>query len=77
MKHLKQQFLTLLFFAASLMSFAQVGIGTTTPQGALDVTSTNSGLILPRVANTAAVTSPVDGMLIYDISRCGKRPLCF
>ena len=47
---------------------AQVGIGTTTPEGALDVVSANSGLIVPRVANTGAVTSPVIGMIIFDLS---------
>lgn len=45
-----------------------VGIGTTDPQAVLEVKSTNSGLLLPRVANTAAVTGAVNGMLIYDIS---------
>ena len=46
----------------------KVGIGTTTPQGILDVVSSDSGLILPRVDSTAVVTNPVNGMLIYDIS---------
>ena len=68
MKYLKQQLLTLLFLAASLPTFAQVGVGTTSPQGTLDVVSTNSGVIVPRVANTTAVTSPVNGMMIYDLS---------
>lgn len=45
-----------------------VGIGTSSPQAVLDVVSTDSGVILPRVANTAAVTTPVNGMLIYDAS---------
>ncbi|WP_445722816.1 hypothetical protein [Flavobacterium sp.] len=48
--------------------YAQVGIGTTNPEGVLDVVSTNSGVVLPRVANTAAVTIPVNGMVIYDLS---------
>lgn len=49
---------------------AQVGIGTTTPQASsvLDLTSTNKALLLPRVANTAAISSPENGMIIYDIS---------
>ena len=73
MKHLKQQLLTVLFLAASLTAFAQVGIGTITPEGALDVVSSDSGIILTRVTNTAAVTSPVNGMLIYDIAdECTK-----
>ena len=54
----------------SLTVFAQVGIGTTTPAGSsiLDLTATNKALLLTRVANTAAITNPVNGMLIYDIS---------
>lgn len=49
---------------------AQVGINTVAPQGALDVVSTNSGLIPPRVANTslATIPDPVAGMIVYDIS---------
>jgi uncharacterized protein (TIGR02145 family) len=47
-----------------------VGIGTTAPDSSsiLDLTSTNKGLLLPRVANTAAITTPANGMLIYDLS---------
>ncbi|MEM9545887.1 MAG: right-handed parallel beta-helix repeat-containing protein [Bacteroidota bacterium] len=48
---------------------SKVGIGTNTPQGALDVVSNNSGLILPRIADTTAVENPVNGMLIYDLSQ--------
>ena len=54
--------------ANAVYTDGNVGIGTTTPQGALDVVSTNSGFILPRVANTTAVSSAVNGMLIYDLS---------
>jgi hypothetical protein len=65
---MKKILLIAAFIAASFTSSAQVGIGTTTPAGALDVVSTNSGVLLPRVANIAAVTTPVNGMLIYDES---------
>jgi hypothetical protein len=68
MKYSTPHFLTLLFLTVGLMAFSQVGVGTTTPEGALDVVSSNSGLVLPRVATTAAVTTPVDGMMVYDIS---------
>lgn len=33
----------------------------------LDLQSTSKALILPRVTNTAAVTTPVNGMQIYDV----------
>jgi len=65
---MKKIVLSAALFAVSFTSFAQVGIGTTTPEGVLDVVSTNSALILPRVANTAAVAAPVNGMLVYDLS---------
>ena len=45
-----------------------VGIGTADPEAVLDVVSTDSGLIVSRVANTAAVTAPVNGMMVYDTS---------
>ena len=57
-----------ILIATSFNAFAQVGVGTTTPQGALDVVSSDSGVVVPRVANTAAVTAPVNGMIIYDLS---------
>ena len=65
---MKKVLLSVALIAASFTSFAQIGIGTTTPEGALDVVSSNSALILPRVANTAAVATPVNGMLVYDLS---------
>lgn len=45
----------------------RVGIGTTTPAGALDVSSTTGGFIVPRMttAQIAALT-PVNGMIVYD-----------
>ena len=71
-------YLILLFLAVSKTSIsAQVGIGTTSPKGALDVTSTDSGMLVPRVQLTAFLTaSPVinpqggvleDGTLVYNI----------
>ena len=61
------------FFVGS--SYAQVGIGTTNPQGALDVNSTNMGIVLPRVTSLETVTnadgsSPaVNGTMVYDVTR--------
>lgn len=45
----------------------KVGIGTTTPQGALDVSSTTGALIVPRMTATQrnALTA-VNGMIIYN-----------
>ena len=59
---------TLLFLSIKII--AQVGIGTTTPNSnsVLDVVSTNKGFLPPRVANVAAITTPVAGLMIYDVS---------
>jgi hypothetical protein len=58
------------FFVLALLSaftsMAQVGIGTTAPQAFLDITSTNSGLLIPRgglnsLTDTATFTNPQGG----------------
>ncbi|NQY30160.1 MAG: tail fiber domain-containing protein [Flavobacteriaceae bacterium] len=56
-----------------LAVFSQVGIGTTAPNSSaiLDVTATDKGVLVPRVAiadlNTAApVTAPVESLLVYN-----------
>jgi len=49
-----------------LFTNAQIGVGTTTPEGALDISSTTSGLVPPRVLlndinDATTVTNPKDG----------------
>lgn len=65
----------ILILLISFTGFAQVKIGL--PSGApqsssvLDLTNTGDGtkaLALPQVANTAAIATPINGMLIYDLS---------
>lgn len=62
----------LLLLLVGFTSFAQVKIGNNpTTVGAsslLELESTNRALVMPRVANTAAITTPVNGMIIYDLS---------
>lgn len=62
MKNFKPQlkritFLIILFF--SVIISAQVGINTTTPEGALDVASTTQGFVPPRVALTSTIVETV------------------
>ena len=68
--------ITLKLFTAMCMMLminfihAQVGIGTTSPNGSLEVTSTNDGLLIPRVAlsatNVATVITPTTSELVYN-----------
>jgi hypothetical protein len=57
----------------STFSFAQVGIGTNTPNSsaALDLNSSNKGFLLPRVNLTSTtdattIISPASGLLVYN-----------
>jgi uncharacterized protein (TIGR02145 family) len=70
---MKKLLLSIVFIVASFTSIAQVGIGTTAPGGALDVVSTTSGFVMPRVANSGAVVNPnggpiENGTMVYDLS---------
>lgn len=74
--------LSTILFPISIL--AQVGVGTTTPAGALDVSSSTNGLIPPRVALTATnVAAPVvnpqggplvAGTLVWNTATAGVIP---
>lgn len=53
-------------------AFAQVGMGTTTPDASaqLDVSSTTKGVLFPRLTTTQrdAMTSPATGLVIFNIT---------
>ena len=53
-----------------VISTGQVGIGTPGPNGALDVTSTTDGILIPRVAlsatNVATVSTPTISEIVYN-----------
>jgi hypothetical protein len=53
-----------------IWTYAQLGVGANnfTPNiGAmLDVSSTNKGVLLPRIPNTASLIAPTDGLLFYN-----------
>lgn len=68
MKNKYSFFLVFILFFQQAIS--QVGIGTTSPNPSaqLDITSTNSGLVIPRMttAQRNAIPSPVISLLIYN-----------
>ena len=59
----------LLYLMIGNMVYAQVGIGTTSPSSGamLDINSTTSGLLIPRMTQTQrdAITTPATGLLVY------------
>jgi uncharacterized protein (TIGR02145 family) len=73
---MKKLLLSAVLAAISLISYAQVGVGTTTPHAsaALDVTSTTSGLLPPRMTETQrnAITTPAAGLIVY-CTDCGAN----
>ena len=76
--------LLLIFFSTVFSLQAQVGIGTTTPNAALDINSNNQGLLSPRVSLTASnialpVINPAGGALaistlVYNTATSGTNP---
>ncbi|NND63290.1 MAG: hypothetical protein HKN48_08860 [Flavobacteriaceae bacterium] len=72
---LKISFLLSLFL--TLTTNAQVGIGTTDPEGILDIQSSNAGIVIPRVELLSTIDllsvtnlkggSPVKGTIVYDL----------
>ena len=59
--------LLILSIMITLSASAQVGINTPTPHSsaALDVTSDNKGLLIPRVALASAIGAPAEGLMVY------------
>jgi len=75
---MKKLFIILLFISYS--SFAQTGIGTTTPNASakLDVYATNKGFLPPRVTLTSTtdattISSPAEGLLVYNLGSVGLQ----
>jgi hypothetical protein len=66
---MKNTLLIYLFLIGIFSATAQVGIGTTNPHtsSALDITSTNSGILIPRMtfAQRNAITSPATGLMVF------------
>ncbi|MEO6734396.1 MAG: hypothetical protein ABIN01_24460 [Ferruginibacter sp.] len=70
MKKLTISCLTCLLFCH--IALAQVGIGTNSPKpsAALDIRSTDHGLLIPSMTTTEriGISSPAEGLLVYDIT---------
>ena len=66
---MKQFFTVLALVVFTATTYAQVGVGTTTPDAsaALDITSTTGGLLVPRMTagQRDAITSPAQGLIIF------------
>ena len=64
---MKQIFTFLAAVVLTASTYAQVGIGTATPEesAVLDIYSASKALLATRVANTAAITTPIKGMIVY------------
>ncbi|GGB76840.1 hypothetical protein GCM10007424_16090 [Flavobacterium suaedae] len=67
-----KHFLLILLVLVGYSAFAQVKIGdnptTVGESSLLELESTNKALVLPRVTSTDAITTPVEGMILYDLS---------
>ena len=74
---MKSNLLILIFSLSSLFCLSQVGIGTTTPDPSaiLDITSTDKGVLVPRVSlndvtdisvATGTIPNPTDGLLVWN-----------
>tara|TARA_B110000091_G_scaffold151875_1_gene161721 strand:- start:241 stop:495 length:255 start_codon:yes stop_codon:yes gene_type:complete len=66
---MKQIFTLLAGVLLTATTYAQVGLGTTTPDAsaALDITSTTKGLLVPRMtaAQRDAISPAATGLMIY------------
>jgi hypothetical protein len=67
---MKGMIISMLFCCATFITNAQnVGIGTTTPDpsSALEIRSTNKGLLLPRVNDTSSIADPAKGLAVFSL----------
>ena len=66
---MKQFFTFLAVVLLTATAYAQVGVGTTTPDtsAALDITSTTKGLLIPRMTNAQrqAISNPAAGLQVF------------
>ncbi|MDO5969048.1 hypothetical protein Q4Q35_04440 [Flavivirga aquimarina] len=69
---MKKPTLTFILYCFISMTYAQVGIGTTEPDGSsiMDVESTDKGLLIPRLTNEQKndIVNPATGLMVYDLT---------
>lgn len=79
----KKNTLVLFAFLSFYYSYSQVGIGTTTPRGAVDIASTTQGLVFPNVALVNTITETAvnpqggsipTGTVVYNTATSGTSP---
>ncbi|PXV62836.1 hypothetical protein CLV62_11752 [Dysgonomonas alginatilytica] len=80
---MKKRILFLFFFSLCLSTnliYAQIGIGTETPDHSsiLDISSTNQGVLFPKVAllsdkDQVTVANPQEGLLVYNTGTGGLK----
>ena len=79
----KKNTLVLFAFLSFYFSYSQVGIGTTTPRGAVDIASTTQGLVFPNVALVNTITETAvnpqggsipTGTVVYNTATSGTSP---
>jgi hypothetical protein len=67
---MKKIIFTLLLFGVSIFSYAQVGIGTNTPDNSamLEIQTTTKGILFPRMtsAQRVAIPFPANGLYVFD-----------
>lgn len=63
-------------YGSSHLKGGKLGIGTSTPQAILDISSTTDGILLPRLTTTqiSAISSPTTGLTVYNTT---LNQLCF
>jgi microcystin-dependent protein len=75
---MKLKYIFWVLIALSLTTYGQnVGIGTSSPNAALDVNAANNGILIPRVALTGTgsaspLTSPTTSTMVYNTATAGS-----
>ena len=73
---MRKKILFILFFSSSILLQAQVGVGTSSPDGsaALDVSSTSQGLLPPRMTalQRNSISNPAAGLVLW-CTDCGSN----